>query len=436
MVSAPPELRPDYRSAAASAPIPLWSGPLHFKRDAFAVKGSGTLSYEWRPSPRLRFRFRSSRPPSSTPPDVGKLVLWGARARATARLWQLKLSAATGAAPTFSYDGLLTAPLERGTKRGFGSVVFHLLNYPDFLGKVITSPTGRRTGRVEADFAGWHLTLDNLAETRELRGELQRDGGFAITHVGELRRAAGEAFGGTSVSAIRDDLGMALSFARGGWSQPTLLVGRDSSGTVIWERWDDIVQSPFVYRHSWLDPLVRNSLDSLIPGFIGRSLNPLWRDPMRRATVLYVDANQQSRVEVSLVLAQVALELLAWALLVLDKQVVSRGDFDKSWDAARRIRELLAHLGIPVAVPSSLTALAGFAGPPPPGDGPQRITYIRNRIVHPPRRLPASWPDLAPAVEAEYLSLEFLELALLRLSGYRGRYWSRCSGTTNAVPWP
>jgi hypothetical protein len=235
---------------------------------------------------------------------------------------------------------------------------------------------------------------------------------------------------------LRDVLGMALSFARGGWSHPALLVGKDATGATMWGRWDDLLQSSFTYRHSWFDPLARDSLAALIPGYIDRSHSKLWQASLRRATILYVDANQQPRVETAIVLSQVALELLAWVLLIHDTRVVTKSDFEQSWDAARRIRELLVALDIPVSVPSSLGALAALAGPASPGDGPQRITYVRNRIVHPPRALPASWPDFAPAVDAQYLSLELLELALLRLSGYRGVYWSRCAGATIPVPWP
>lgn len=432
----PSELTPRYRSAAASSPIPLWSGRLHYKQGLFVAAGTGSVIYEWRPSPRLRFHFPTRALPPSTPPDEGKLLLWGARAHSKARLWQYKLSATAGSAASFTYEGLLTQALETGTRQGIHAALFHLLNFPDYVGNVIAGATGRRAGRAEAQFGGWHVTLDNLAETKDLRAQLRLDGGYGITHVGLLRRANGDPFTARSLARARDELGLALSFARGGWSHPTLLVGKDRKGTTIWERWDDLVQSPFVYRHSWMDATAPGSLPALVPGFIARCRYGVWREPMRRATVLYVDANQQSRVEVGIVLAQVALELLAWALLVLDQQLVSRHDFDQNMDAAGRIRKLLAELGIPVGVPAPLTALGALAGPASPGDGPQRIAFVRNRIIHPPKRIPAAWPDLAPAVEANYLGLEFLELALLKLSDYRGKYWSRCAGATKPVPWP
>jgi hypothetical protein len=363
--------------------------------------------------------------------------LWGAHAAAAARLAQFTLAGISGSPMTISYEGIAIQPFELGRRAGLDSVLFHVLNFPDYIGTVIADPSGgMRTGRAEAAFGGWDVTLDNLAETKALREQLRVDGGYAITHVGQLRRGDGSPFTARSVVRVRDDLGLALSFARGGFSYPLLMVGRSPAGVSMWERWDDPEQSPSVYRMSWFDPVVPDTIPRLIPGFMARCGDSTWTEPMRRATILYLDANQHPRVEVGIVLAQVALELLSWALLVLDAHVATPNVFNDQWNAARRIRELLVRLGIPTMVPAAFSSLRSLGGLATPGDGPERVVYVRNRIAHPPKKLLASWPAHPAVGEAELLSLEFLELALLRLSGYRGPYWSRSTASTNPVPWP
>jgi hypothetical protein len=103
--------------------------------------------------------------------------------------------------------------------------------------------------------------------------------------------------------------------------------------------------------------------------------------------------------------------------------------------AADKFRLLVTSLGIPTAIPGSLSGLIA-----PKGqrwdDGLDAITSIRNSIVHGDAAHPL--PDGAE-VDAWKLVLWLIEMAVLRLCNYNGRYSNRLvhkwAGQTELVPW-
>lgn len=73
--------------------------------------------------------------------------------------------------------------------------------------------------------------------------------------------------------------------------------------------------------------------------------------------------------------------------------------------------------------------------------GPELVFNVRNRLVHPPKRVEdPEWPSDEEREEVWQLSTWFLQMAILRLLDYQGEYWSRLrlgrSGMdTEPVPW-
>lgn len=381
--------------------------------------------------------MRSRELPTGNPPTHGRVVLWGAGASADALIGEWNISIGGGYYLGVSMGGILTTGLQLGRGGRLRAVTFHLANFPNYIGKVVaTGNGGWRAARTTWIQGEWQVTIDNLAETDRLSKELRQDAGYAITHVGRLERVDGATFSSRRSRTELDRLGVALSFARGGWSYPTLLVGENEAGT-RWEDWSDRVQSSAVPRWSWFPGPRPDALEQCIPGFVARLTDRLWSEPLRRAATFYVDGNQTSRAEIAIVTAQSALELLAWAVLVQDRGLVSAQDFSdpRVWNAARRIRELLAIASIPTATPPGLGKLATMPGPGHHADGPERITFVRNRIVHPPKKAVPSWIDSPPAIEAMILSLYYLELVILYIVGYRGQYQSRVHGAVQTTPW-
>jgi hypothetical protein len=140
-------------------------------------------------------------------------------------------------------------------------------------------------------------------------------------------------------------------------------------------------------------------------------------------------------VDAGLILAQTALELLAWTYCVLDRKMISAAAFQpRRLSAADRFRLLASSLNIPTEIPANLTGLHGRRGKKWV-DGMEAITEIRNRLVHPA----AQQIEDPGYFEAWKLSLWYIDLVLLRLCGHKGKYANRLDrrwvGQVESVPW-
>ena len=131
-------------------------------------------------------------------------------------------------------------------------------------------------------------------------------------------------------------------------------------------------------------------------------------------------------LEGGIILAQAALELLAWTILVQDKKILSDDGFAKL-SAADKIRLLTGTIGVPLEIPSVLKGLSALAKGLNWKDGPQAVGETRNALVHPnpdKRKTITTAPSIA-TYECWSLSLWYVELTLLWWFGYAGSYSNR-----------
>ncbi len=109
--------------------------------------------------------------------------------------------------------------------------------------------------------------------------------------------------------------------------------------------------------------------------------------------------------------------------------------------AAAVLRLLLGWAGISPIVPGSLrdldairTADANLV------DAAGAVAWIRNRLIHPPKKVGSGWPGSPALIDAWRVEMQWAELLILRLLGYQGRFGSRCIegravGELEPVPW-
>jgi hypothetical protein len=108
--------------------------------------------------------------------------------------------------------------------------------------------------------------------------------------------------------------------------------------------------------------------------------------------------------------------------------VLSERSFEPGKLAAMdKMRLLISHCGIPLAIPTDLTHLTRIAKAENWSDGPQALAEYRNALVHanPKKRKKVLHADIGLRYEARDLSLWYLELVLLWLFGYSERYSNR-----------
>ncbi len=209
-------------------------------------------------------------------------------------------------------------------------------------------------------------------------------GGFALTHVGILEKRNGRTFSAKTSKKVFAIISEYLSFCRGAWVAPILAVGFDKKGDRVWEEWHGWKIEPWRRAGTWFNDHSDEGLSKGFAGFYQRWQDPMWNEPILLAFHWYVEANMCSGgVEGSIILAQAAFELLAWTLLVEDRKVLNKKDFEPGGlSAADKLREVLKAVGLPATIPASLKKLRGAANINQWKDGPQALTVIRNALVH------------------------------------------------------
>jgi hypothetical protein len=298
-----------------------------------------------------------------------------------------------------------------------------------------------RCGRAVLKANGWTITIVSTDQTRELAKELKQQGGYVITHLAEITRDDRSPFSSESLESLLSCLQYFLSFTLGRWAGVALPVGFDADGRIVYEQWGLPIAADGSWNssYSWFDIHHGELLTEVFPGFVKLWTNELWRQPLAHALYWYLGAGDRGvgiGVDTGLILAQTALEGLAWTYCVQERRMVSASAFKpRGLSASDKLRLLATSLSIPTGIPAELTALHSKPGKKW-DDAMDAITGIRNSLVH--SDATEQLPDNS-YYDAWRLSLWFIDMVLLRLCGHTGKYAnrlaSRWTGSVTPVPW-
>jgi len=341
--------------------------------------------------------------------------------------------------------GVLKGQVIKKTGEDADKIVFHLANFPDYTGFPVRNETkhGVEAFRGRLPFESHDLVglLDVIPEASHLRKEHNRSGGYFISHVGEIRKRNGDPLKESQLKSICNLLHFFFGFCRGAWAGPLFPYGMKKKETV-WEPMAGWHTGSIQKVQSWFTTKTPIDARQLFSGFVDRFTDPVWQAPLVNAINWYVEANQSDNInETTIVISQVALEMLAWVFLVDSETQYTAKQFARI-PFHQKLRELLSALGIPTAIPRHLNDLNNVAGKGLPNDAPGAFTRIRNCLVHSTaqnRALVASL-DGIHFYELAQLGLGFIELIILALCGYDGcfaqRGWRGWKGDDEIpVPW-
>jgi hypothetical protein len=325
------------------------------------------------------------------------------------------------------------------------SVIFHIFNFPKFHGPddyTFVSNGVSLCDRAVLSADGWRIVIAGTDKTKDLCDSLKAQGGYALTHMGKLEREDGAAFSREQAEDVLSCTREFLSFALGRWIGIALPVGLSEDGQRVFEQWDLplIAVGPWSASFSWFDPRHGELLSDVFPGFFSLWNDGTWKEHLKVALYWYIAANERTTgigVDAGIILAQTALERLAWVHCVKHQKVVSEEAFKpRGLSAADRLRMMISTLGIPAEIPVTMSALHGKRGSKW-ADIPDAITSIRNSLVHPYEK---NLPPKGSYYEAWQLSMWLLDLALLRFCNHNGDYGNRIAnpryvGQVESVPW-
>lgn len=340
-------------------------------------------------------------------------------------------------------EGLIQDPLNLGG--GPIEVLrFSLVNFPSYLGESVKfekdGRSGLAAGRLHLPSDQGLCQLDVIWDAEELRGLARKRGGFFISHVGRWLPADGSMTLHEAESVL-DMLHVWFGFLRGAWAGPLFpqgLRGKD----IVWRQFADWKLRESRNVPTWLPERRGLDLSDAFSGFARLWNGTIWRGPLRSAISWLTEANRPGiSLETKVIIAQVALELLSWVRLVEDEKIYEYKTFDKM-KASERIHKLLVNAHVPAEIPDHLVELTRLCRESGFSSGPEVISGIRNKLVHATEqhRVGLSTVNGLQFFECAQLAIQYIELVLLAICGYRGHYarrgWSGWKGDDEVLmPW-
>ncbi|TXK65107.1 hypothetical protein [Alkalisalibacterium limincola] len=322
--------------------------------------------------------------------------------------------------------------------RSVTSVILHLFNFPNF--------RGNQSVHFGASSFGALLILESRESRVWIQGlprgatgsawrRIKAEGGCHLTHVAKLERKDCAALTLAEFELQREMLASFLSFVKGRNYSLAYNVALCTDGVTAWRSFDHPTSDHEV--NTWFSTEDGSQAEMLFPLFEKRwNLSPNWRDCLSTAIYWYTQATTEGRmpsIGAAIILTQSALERLAHHHAVIDQKVLSAEQFN-ALRASDRIRMLLSSLKIPIEITEDLPEIKRFNELNSGSkftDGPHAFTYIRNSLVHPVAK--QEMEDCY--IDAWRLGLWYLELAILALCEYSGKYENRMIGEMSFVPW-
>ena len=327
----------------------------------------------------------------------------------------------------------------RDENSNFTRCKFALINFPSVWGehdvKRYPDPSKPGTGLIYQRFQlqadPWLVDIIGVDSVMGVHFGLLQRGGSALTHTGTIVRTDGQQFSSDELKGFLATLHLFLSFARGSYCGLTFLSGHDSGRTRVWEQWGTYKVEPWQRElPSWLDPSGSHHLSSVFDGFLKLLNDPTKGDGISKVIQWYLRGNESNEPEVGVVLAHAALERLSFLVNGPKSLLQHEGD----WMA-----DALRHNGINPNLPAECSELTSLDKTHQWSHGPHALTVFRNDLVHPDNRS-GPFHDLAMR-EAQSLGLHYIELMILRMSGFTGQFVNRLKGREStssrieAVPW-
>lgn len=324
-------------------------------------------------------------------------------------------------------------------------LVFHLFNYDEILDTKHfcinqTENYVNRINFIKIEYKNWIVIVKQLAGTRDITEKLRAIGGFGVTHVGEVQKKDRSVFTVDEVENLLSALGLLLSFSKGADVYPDLLVGFDNGGGVVWQKWC-LTMMPYKSCRTCFGHKLAEQIEVVFPLFYERWQDDDWKQMLQTAINWYCRANNNypyTDLDSNFILAQTAVEKIAYFYSVRYKKLISKTGFDKLM-ASDMLRLLFSSLGIPIDIPVSCPKMKDLVNNKLVkwSDAPHALTDIRNSIVHYDNKLKGKMTGRVHS-EALKLYLWFIEMSLLACLEYDGFYCSRFSkyvGGDMPVPW-
>lgn len=407
-------------------PILIYSGIFELSRSGKSLKISGSLNLEWFPTKRVRFEGNilecTVELDELLKLDITYDVIINGLKVGTSHFTEI----------TLGHDSKCKGELNHNFIIGDRSVAvskiqFAVPNLREFFGRpVALKANSMGMNRLTFDTNEYSIIIDKLPNFAELHTKLKSHGGYIFLYSGEITKKNGPIYH-DDYEQLAYCLSSFLSFLNGFKCGEYVAQGIYEN-EVIWTDYNPKTVGLYKTVFSWPCKL---SIDGLNEAW--REFYKIWKKPdeegfINSAVHWYLEANSNSVIENGIILTQIGLELVYNCLIVENKKILIGQDAE-SISGANKIRLLLSQIGLTNEIPDLLKDLKLYIGQNNLPDGVEAFVQIRNALVHSREEKRKKLDQISPNVihQAYQLGLWYLELSILRIIEYRGKYRFRCS---------
>jgi hypothetical protein len=432
-------------------PIEIFCGDFQICRKDTVIKLDGKIEFVWLPAPLVKFKGTGKEEsvsfdqvyPLIADDNLGKLFINGFL------FGEISSASYKGISKGEVSGKILSAAIFDDNSIQVTKVMFTVPNLRDFAGENVkdpeTSGMSLHNSRLVFENEKFVVTLDKARDFPERHQKLKEKGGYQLLYFGELIKKSKTISFEEQVSFF-ESFTFFLSFLNGRRVSPIFRFGCHD-GQMVWKDFTPFINDPYKFALSWVPAFETSDINQLWTNFSDKWQDPVGKDCLKTAIHWYIEANNNSGfVEGSIVMVQNALELLYNWIVVEENEMIKEDDA-RNISAANKIRLLLHFISSKKEIPPGLKSIKKFMTEKKKdfgsADGPSFFVSIRNAIVHSHSEKRKFLHQIPGMVRFEVLSLGLLyvELSLLKILGYNGIFFNRCSGKKwkgdgeEFVPW-
>lgn len=306
-------------------------------------------------------------------------------------------------------------------------------------GEIVKYKAGGVRNRFKLSIDGWDITIDKRPDYKEKKiyETLKITGGYAITHLCQIRREDGQAFETSGISDLEEALHWALSFVTGRHVGICYLEGSQENGEVVWRRYQTPSIDKWRYKKTWFPSMDGKALSEIFQLIYIKLQDVYWKKVLSNVFSWYLECHSDGIIENKIVSNQIALETLAWSYLVEDKGILQEQEYNKK-RASDIFRLFFQQFILNTTIPSNFPYLEevqklNYY------DSAHLITDYRNNVVHPKKKVKFQPLPNDFSFFVLRLGLHYVELGLLFIMGYKGKYLNQLyfgwDGIYDIVPW-
>ena len=423
-------IEPNYRPSGAHDEIVLYAGDLAVKVDDAERTVAGQLELRLVATPGLAAHFAG--PPSDDLYFVRsgqeRMISVPAGAQLTPPT-ESSLPENPGDVDWLD-DPITMNELEAGDASAAERFVIHISGALEAEFPPVGVVGGGHQCQLDFGLPGWDLVIAPVDD----RGG-KHDFGFVVEATPQSSRSSAD------VSKLVRRLFIMLSFMTSREVGVGPACGVSEAGEVIWARLGAPRMRPGRPGVRWCPRiLVATAFPEIVNGFTELSKDEAMEAVVDRAIEHLLAADGSEAIDVRVPVACAGLEMLGWA--ALQRHGWAERDALEKMSAAAITRLLLQWAGVPATIPHGFDRLAVRRDSRHPGGGgPEVLWGVRNKLVHPPNLLDnLEWPSSEELIESWQLANWYLELVVLRVLDYDGKYWSRLrlgryGADLEHVPW-